>query len=133
VGVVGQKGDKGDKGEKGDKGDQGIQGVAGPAGAAGAKGDKGPGGPAGPPGPPGIIPKNLQVDSLKVGEWDIHPVAGGKTLFFRKDGAGNPVSFTDSGRVFTSWPVDYDENNLGSYPTQIAMGQTPDPWRSNVA
>lgn len=79
VGVVGPKGDKGDLGPAGQKGDQGIQGIkgvqgdrgpvgpGGPAGTPGAQGPAGPGGPGGPQGPAGVVPRNLNVDSIQIG------------------------------------------------------------------
>jgi hypothetical protein len=79
VGVVGPKGDKGDKGDVGQKGDQGIQGIkgvqgdrgpvgpGGPAGTPGAQGSAGPAGPGGPQGPAGAVSRNLNVDSIQIG------------------------------------------------------------------
>jgi hypothetical protein len=76
VGVVGPKGDKGDLGPAGPKGDQGIQGIKGvqgdrgpigPGGPGGPPGPQGPGGPGGPQGPAGVVPRNLNVDSIQIG------------------------------------------------------------------
>lgn len=146
----GPQGPKGDKGEKGEKGDQGERGPAGTgtAGGIGPKGDKGDkgergevgprgpqgpqgiAGPQGPKGSDGIVPKNLIVDSLKIGSWNINPVQNGTALKVQKDGTQNPVTFTQSGRVFNAWNVDYPEDKSGDITTQIARGQAGETWRS---
>lgn len=69
VGVVGPMGPTGDRGLPGERGFTGADGKQGP------EGKQGPGGPAGAPGAPGApgpatqatIPRNLDVDSIKVG------------------------------------------------------------------
>ena len=144
VGVVGPKGDKGDAGPAGPKGDagaQGIPGVAGPKGLDGKDGTNGTPGPAGPVGPKGdmgpagapgsaaSIPKSLAVDSLKVGTWNINASQNG-VLKFQKDGTNNPVSITNSGRLMTAWPVDYNEGNWNDRDFQTARGEQPETWRS---
>jgi len=132
VGVVGPKGEKGDKGDAGPKGDQGIQGVAGPIGNPGPIGAAGPAGvpgAKGDPGAPAVIPKNLALDSLKIGTWNINDTAGG-SIKFQKDGTNNPVSFTPSGRTMAAWNVDYNEGNWGDRDFQTARGELPETWRS---
>ena len=132
VGVVGPKGEKGDKGDAGPKGDQGIQGVAGPIGNPGPIGAAGPAGvpgSKGDPGAPAVIPKNLALDSLKIGTWNINDTAGG-SIKFQKDGTNNPVSFTPSGRTMAAWNVDYNEGNWGDRDFQTARGELPETWRS---
>ena len=132
VGVVGPKGEKGDKGDAGPKGDQGIQGVAGPIGNPGPIGAAGPAGvpgAKGDPGAPAAIPKNLALDSLKIGTWNINDTAGG-SIKFQKDGTNNPVSFTPSGRTMAAWNVDYNEGNWGDRDFQTARGELPETWRS---
>jgi hypothetical protein len=132
VGVVGPKGEKGDKGDAGPKGDQGIQGVAGPIGNPGPIGAAGPAGvpgAKGDPGAPAVIPKNLALDSLKIGTWNINDTAGG-SIKFQKDGTNNPVSFTPSGRTMAAWNVDYNEGNWVDRDFQTARGELPETWRS---
>ena len=73
VGVVGPKGDTGPAGHDG-AGPQGIAGPIGPPGVAGAAGPVGPAGPKGDKGDKGdsgTIPRNLEVDSLKIGDWKL--------------------------------------------------------------
>ena len=130
VGVVGPKGDKGDKGDKGPQGDQGIQGVAGAKGAAGVAGPAGPIGPKGDIGPAAVVPRNLSLDHLKIGSWNIDPTQNGNTLKFQKDGTNNPVSITSSGRVMAPWFVDYNEGNWNDRDFQTARGEQPETWRS---
>ena len=138
VGVVGPKGDKGDSGPAGHKGDQGLQGVPGvagprglqgPAGPNGLPGAQGPAGPVGPAGSPATVPKNLILDSLKVGSWNINSTQGG-SLKFQKDGTNNPVSFTPSGRTMAAWLVDYNEGNWNDRDFQTARGEQGETWRS---
>ena len=132
VGVVGPKGEKGDKGDAGPKGDQGIQGVAGPIGNPGPIGAAGPAGvpgAKGDPGAPAVIPKNLALDSLKIGTWNINDTAGG-SIKFQKDGTNNPISFTPSGRTMAAWNVDYNEGNWADRDFQTARGELPETWRS---
>jgi hypothetical protein len=146
-GPAGPKGDRGEKGEKGDKGERGAAGTGtaggiGPKGDKGDKGERGEVGPRGPQGPQGIagpqgpkgsdgiIPKNLIVDSLKIGSWNINPVQNGTALKVQKDGTQNPVTFTQSGRVFNAWNVDYPEGNSGDIATKIARGESGETWRS---
>jgi hypothetical protein len=120
VGVVGPKGDKGNKGDKGDKGDRGAQG---------GQGSQGPGGPQGPKGDPASVPRNLTLDSLKIGSWNINDTGGG-SIKFQKDGTNNPVSFTPSGRLMAAWNVDYNEGNWNDRDFQTARGIAPETWRS---
>ena len=143
-GPKGEKGDKGDKGDKGErgapgtgtaggigpKGDKGDKGDIGPAGPRGPQGPQGFQGPAGPQGPAGTVPKNLSIDSLKIGSWSINPAQNGTALKVQKDGTQNPVTITQSGRVFGSWFVDYPEDKAGDIATQIARGQAGETWRS---
>jgi hypothetical protein len=51
-------------------------------------------------------------------------------LKVQKDGTQNPVTFTQSGRVFGSWLVDYPEDKGGDIATQIARGQAGENWKS---
>lgn len=120
VGVVGPKGDKGDKGDKGEKGDKGPQGGQGAQGA---------GGPQGPKGDPATVPRDLNVNSLKIGSWNINDTGGG-SIKFQKDGTNNPVSFTPSGRVQAAWHVDYNEGNWWDRDFQTARGEQGETWRS---
>ena len=138
VGVVGPKGDKGDAGPAGPKGDQGLQGVPGVAGPRGLQGAVGPNGlpgaqgapgPMGPAGLAATVPKNLTLDSLKVGSWNINSTQGG-SLKFQKDGTNNPVSFTPSGRTMAAWNVDYNEGNWNDRDFQTARGEQGETWRS---
>jgi hypothetical protein len=76
-----------------------------------------------------VIPKNLAVDSLKVGSWNINDTGGG-SIKFQKDGTSNPVSFTPSGRVQSAWFVDYNEGNWGDRDFQTARGEAGETWRS---
>jgi len=83
VGVVGPKGDTGAAGVAGAAGPQGIAGPIGPPGVAGAAGPVGPAGPKGDKGDKGdsgTIPRNLEVDSLKIGDWKL--TNGPKNAFF---------------------------------------------------
>jgi len=148
VGVVGPKGDKGDAGPAGPKGDQGAQGipgVAGPKGLDGKNGTNGAPGPAGPVGPVGpmgpkgdqgpagaaaVVPKSLALDNLKIGRWNINPVGGGNVLKFQLDGTNNPVSITNSGRLMTAWPVDYNEGNWNDRDFRTARGEDLETWRA---
>jgi len=148
VGVVGPKGDKGDAGPAGPKGDQGAQGIPGvagpkgldgkngtngtpgPAGPAGPAGSMGPAGPMGPRGEAAVIPKSLALDNLKIGRWNINPVGGGNVLKFQLDGTNNPVSITNSGRLMTAWPVDYNEGNWNDRDFRTARGEDLETWRS---
>jgi hypothetical protein len=135
VGVVGPKGEKGDKGDPGERGLEGAQGpagqrgLAGAAGPAGPKGDQGPGGPQGPPGPE---PRggNGYFDNLKIGSWNINPVAGGNALRFQQDGTNNPVTMTRSGRITAAWHPDYNEWDWNNGDFAMARGDFADPWRS---
>ena len=132
VGVVGPRGEKGEKGDKGERGLEGAQGpagqrgLAGAAGPAGAKGDQGPGGPKGDP---ATVPRDLNVNSLKIGSWNINDTGGG-SIKFQKDGTNNPVSFTPSGRVQAAWHVDYNEGNWWDRDFQTARGEQGETWRS---
>jgi hypothetical protein len=88
TGVKGIKGDKGDRGErgiqglKGDVGIQGIRGVAGAQGVAGTAGIAGSAGAAGPRGAAGVVPKNLAVTTLDIGNrWRVSDE--GPALVFR--------------------------------------------------
>jgi hypothetical protein len=145
VGVVGPKGDKGDAGLKGEKGDQGAQGIQGDKGADGKNGVNGtpgavgPAGPAGSVGPKGdqgpagaaaVVPRNLTLDNLKIGRWNINPVANGNALKFQQDGTNNPVTMTRSGRIEAAWHPDYNEGNWNDGDFQVARGEWEDPWRS---
>ena len=73
----GDKGEMGMPGPKGDKGDRGLQGLQGPKGeqgqqgAAGPQGLQGVPGPKGDQGPQGVIPKELTVDKINIGDWSI--------------------------------------------------------------
>jgi hypothetical protein len=80
TGVVGPKGDTGAAGVAGAAGPQGIAGPIGPPGVAGAAGPVGPAGPKGDKGDAATIPRNLEVDSLKVGDWQL--TNGPKNAFF---------------------------------------------------
>ena len=86
VGVVGQKGEKGDKGDKGDKGnagEPGRQGGVGPQGPVGATGAQGVAGAA------AAIPRNLNVDSIQIGQFMIRPRPGvPQDLQFKRAGQG---------------------------------------------
>jgi hypothetical protein len=148
VGVVGPKGDKGDAGPAGPKGDQGLQGIAGVAGSKGldgkdgingAPGPAGPVGPVGPMGPkgdqgpagnPATVPRNLTLDNLKIGSWNINPVADGTSLKFQLDGTNNPVTMTRSGRIEAAWHPDYNESNWNDGDFRLARGEFADGWRS---
>ena len=135
VGVIGPKGNKGEPGEKGDQGIQGVPGVAGPrgfdgpAGPGGLPGPPGPKGDVGPAGDPAQIPRNLTLDSLKIGTWNIRDTPGG-SIKFQKDGTNNPVSFTPSGRTQAAWHVDYNEGNVNDRDFQTARGEQEETWRS---
>jgi hypothetical protein len=149
-GAPGDKGPKGDKGEKGDQGERGPAGTGsaggvGPKGDKGEKGDRGADGPRGPQGAQGpqgqqgaqgpagsnaSVPRNLNVDSLKIGGWNINPVQNGTALKVQKDGTQNPVTITQSGRLFAAWPFDYNEGNPNDNATKIARGQMAEDWRS---
>lgn len=72
TGAAGGVGPKGDKGDKGEKGDRGADGPRGPQGAQGPKGDKGDA---------GVVPRDLDVNTLKVGDWRLSSTVQG----------GNPV------------------------------------------
>jgi hypothetical protein len=95
VGVVGPRGEKG---EKGDKGDRGLEGAQGPEGKRGLAGAAGPAGPKGDQGVQGVkgdtpgIPRNLQVDTLDIGDWRLEPGndGGNPNLRFRHWGRGEP-------------------------------------------
>jgi hypothetical protein len=69
TGVVGPKGDTGPPGLTGNPGPQGVVGPIGPPGVAGPAGPVGPVGPKGDKGDAAAIPKDLEVNSLKVGPW----------------------------------------------------------------
>lgn len=87
TGPKGDKGDKGDTGErgapgtgsaggigpKGDQGDKGPKGDPGIQGPTGRQGERGPGGPQGAQGPAAVIPRNLNVDSIKIGDFTLAP------------------------------------------------------------
>ena len=86
AGGIGPKGDKGDKGEKGDKGDIGLRGLQGPQGGVGAQG---------PQGVAGVVPRNLNVDSIQLGNVILDTSRGrGNELQVKRVGAG-----TESGVV----------------------------------
>lgn len=123
-GKDGKDGKAAEKGEKGDKGDPGRDGIDGKPGKDGRDGKDGL------PGKDGVIPKNLSIDSLKIGSWSINPAQNGTALKVQKDGTQNPVTITQSGRVFGSWFVDYPEDKAGDIATQIARGQAGENWRS---
>ena len=121
VGVVGPKGDKGDKGDAGPKGDQGAQGIKGlqgdrgPIGPGGPKGDQGPGGPQGvqgAQGPAGVVPRNLQVDTLDIGDWRISPHVDG----------GNP------NLQFRHWGRDQANVHIFAIPNGKSILRTRNIW-----
>lgn len=97
VGVMGAKGDKGDKGDKGPKGDQGLQGIQGLMGLAGPQGPKGDTGPQGLQGlqglqgakGDGIVPKDLSINSLKLGKFNFGLRPDGHEILITKDGGTN--------------------------------------------
>jgi hypothetical protein len=135
VGVVGPRGEKGEKGDKGERGLEGAQGPAGQRGLAGAAGPAGPGGPKGDKGDrgeQGPEPRggNGYFSNLKIGSWNINPVAGGNALRFQQDGTNNPVTMTRSGRMVAAWHPDYNEGNWNDGDFQMARGEWADPWRS---
>lgn len=121
VGVVGPKGDKGDKGDTGLPGPQGQPGRQGPAGAQGPIGPMGPQGAQGVPGSAASIPRDLQVNSLKVGSWSFQPVTGGTRLKVQHD-AGLPVTMNTEGQVFSSWFRDYNEGDPNEWMNKYAHG-----------
>jgi hypothetical protein len=84
AGGVGPKGDKGDKGEKGDRGDIGP---AGPQGIQGVRGNQGPTGRA------GIVPRNLNVDSITIGEYIFKPRSNGQEIELQRKGQGDGGGF----------------------------------------
>lgn len=113
-GTKGDKGDKGDQGLQGTKGDRGVYGAQGPPGAAGSgigvvggqgpKGDTGATGATGPQGPEGqkgatgatgatgpatqaTIPKDLVVDSIKIGNTTVTDASG----LYLKNGNNKPI------------------------------------------
>lgn len=114
VGVVGPKGDKGDRGEKGEKGDRGVAGPQGPQGQQG---------PAGPQGPAGVVPRNLNVDSLKIGSWSLQPVTGGTRLKVQHDSRGSqPITFGQNGWLASEWPIDYNADRPNDWQYKYATG-----------
>ena len=138
AGTPGRDGSPGPTGPKGDKGDPGTAqaGTPGPTGPAGRNGTNGTNGrdgnpgPTGATGPAGPTNRNLVLDTLKIGDWTINPAQNGTALKLQKDGTQNPVTITQSGRVFGSWFVDYPEGNSGDIATRIARGQAGETWRS---
>ena len=94
VGAVGARGPTGAQGIPGTAaaaGAPGPQGLVGPAGAAGAPGAVGPQGVAGPTGPLGTVPKDLIVDTLKIGGWSFSPV-GDSLRVGRTEAGGKPIN-----------------------------------------
>jgi hypothetical protein len=84
----------------------------------------------GPAGPAAVVPKSLALDNLKIGRWNINPVGGGNVLKFQLDGTNNPVSITNSGRLMTAWPVDYNEGNWNDRDFRTARGEDLETWRA---
>ena len=111
VGATGATGAKGDPGQKGDPGERGAPGTGsaggiGPKGDPGQKGEKGdpgkdglrgpqgPQGPGGPQGPAGVVPRNLNVDSIQLGNVLLDTSrGGGNELQIKRVGAGRESGF----------------------------------------
>ena len=86
AGATAAKGDRGEKGDKGDKGDTGTTGAAG-QGLPGPKGDKGD---------PATVPKDLQVDSLKIGSMNLRDW-GGMLGIYKEDNPNRPIILWTAG------------------------------------
>jgi hypothetical protein len=90
-GPAGPPGAAAARGERGPPGDRGLTGPQGPAGPAGAPG------PAGPKGDPATIPRDLAVNSLKVGGIDIKDLGGYLQLRNTNNAKDVPINFWMAG------------------------------------
>ena len=88
-GATAAKGDRGEKGDVGPKGEIGPAGPQGPAGPIGSKGDTGPVGTA-------TVPKNLQVDTLKIGNMNLRDW-GGMLGIYKEDNPTKPIILWTAG------------------------------------
>ena len=120
VGAAGGVGPKGDKGDKGEKGDPGRDGARGPEGK---QGPPGPQGAQGAQGPQGVVPKDLQLNSLQIGNWDIRPVGGDRLKVQQNVSGSRPVTFESTGTLFSRWPVDYKEEDWNDWAYKKARGE----------
>jgi hypothetical protein len=98
AGGIGPKGDKGDKGETGTQGQPGPVGAAGARGPGGAQGNPGTAGARGTPGAQGQISRNINVDSITVGNHVIETRNDGTNRLQLRQASGNQ----DIGLVFDS-------------------------------
>jgi len=101
MGLPGPKGDMGPQGLLGPQGPKGEQGQQGSSGLQGVKGDKGDKGDRGDIGPKAVIPKELTLDKLNLGDWSIFnsPKTATKAsqLLIKHDGSARPVEIAGYG------------------------------------